>query len=1600
MNRRCVILLFCCLALPWTGVLGDVRQADIEALTRAPHRLAGTPHGDRAAGYVRQRLEQLGADRVLVQEFACLRSRLLKCRAVLPDGDLRLYPVRANGIMHPVAPEEGLRGELVHVGRGSVADLRGMEVRDRVAVLDFDCDRGWLRVFRLGARAVIFVRDETPDTPATTSHWLTADVNLPRFYHDGPAADLPDGEEVSIECEVIHEPAVGRNVFAFVRGSDPVFTLDAPELVVLAAPRDSFGEVPVLAAGARGAANTAGLLSLAETLVRNRPRRDVLIASLDAEAQCHAGARAFYRVFADESRKVAPRQRRERCEAELAGLESLRALLSLEAPLGDRGKEGYIALHHRVSRLAEEHAARVDERMHRLRNRLIELRRTGDDEPDREDRLSEVRAQLHGQLRPEKDIWNDLRRALGKGDLTVLNDAARDRLRSLLAETGDHVTQRKDELDAVHRQLEMDGALLELFGTHRIVLHASLLLGDSGSSWAVVTGGESILHAFDDQAGQYANVQRAFSETNAARPHETFEPRSVDGSMRNVRDLVAGPHLLHSGEVAGLAGVRNVVLASCQDLFAREGLPCDTVDRLDRSALARQLKGIRALLFGDTQGAAGVLDHVSLSRRGLVDSTQYLSIRFEGGQPVGPTVMGVLAGSAIPNEPVSGAVVHLNRPQAQDTMFQSRKPPAFSDMIVLQTDHNGMYPVGPMRKPPYWSKQIPGFAAEFDERGQLLRVSDSTSAADAESRLNVFACRADVLLLPPREHRDPPGTLTVINALADTPLLDTKSYSDLRDGVLSSFCESSVAAVKVFDLDALVALGGARDDANPRETVLSGGTGSGLTATGPTAPVVSAERAARDLWRLNEARLDVLRSREVLESSLGELHGRAEDLLLDSADAADAASREALAASAWLAERPVYRTARGSLDDLVQAVLILLALSVPFAFALERVLVGSPTIYGQVGWFAGFFAITFLLLYFSHPAFAVANTPVIVFLGFVIILLAGTVIFVLMRRFESELMAVQGMRETVHATDVSRVSTVMAALLMGISTMRRRPLRTALTAVTIILLTFTILSFASFERKLGVLTAFVGSAPGYSAVQVRDTYWRPLNESLVDVVTERWRGTAEVCSRWWVAPRQKADTAFQVSGPGGRSVLLKGVLGVENRELARRDDLASVLGTDLAGGVAISRVVAEMVKASEGDTVVVRGHPLKVARVLSSADMLSCRDMDSTPILPLDFSLIETMQGDAGGELAEAALLNGSSESWSPLPADAVVIVSADTARDLGAQLHGLLLYTADSTDTAETAEDLARMLDLPITGTRADGVYRHVLGSVLQASGVADLAVPVLLGGLVIFGTMLASVDDREREIYTFSALGLGPPHVATLFFAEASVYSVLGGMGGYFLAQGTVKVLTILAGYGAVTVPDMNFSSTNAIGTILLVMATVMASAVYPAFKASRSANPGLARSWAPPSPDGDVLELVFPFTVSAYDITGVVSFLKEHFDNHTTAGLGQFIAQNASLQHSEGGQLGLTADLALAPFDLGVSEQFEMHSAPSRVPGIDEVIVRVSRKSGLPKDWMRLNKRFLDDLRRQFLIWRSLRRETMETYRERTLTEIVNLKSDTHA
>jgi hypothetical protein len=1523
----------------------DAFRADCLALTAGDHRLTGSPECRRAADYVQRRLRQVGVDEVLAEEFPAFRAVVKRCDMTLENSRrLDLIPMRANAVMLPLTPEEGITGPIQYARMGRMEDYGSRPPAGAIVVLDYNAGKAWMDAFRMGAKAVVFVRNGP--TRSWAAHSVENPANFPRFYYPGPASDLPDGAQAAIHSEILWEGARGCNVFAFIKGTAPTFDMKKEECLILAANLDSFGEVPERSAGARGAANVAALIRMAEYLAAHRPRRHVLLAFFDGQAQGHAGSRAFYQALLPPGDEGGLKQREDSWTEETKFLDELTEAAKSQDPFAPAAARSELLL--RLKEKATWHASS-------LNIDLAEWRRTAAFHPPGPSEMEALQSRIT-QTEAEKDRWNTLLRCLTR-ERSV--EAVRAELTQVYKEVGDDVEARRAEVAADRRALDVDRRLQELIAQRWISLHLSLMLGDTTPRWALLIGGDSRFHSIQDNPGLYDRIQAAALAASRESNVRQFETASADLSFPQTRALWAAPKLAHSGEVAGRMGIYDAVLCTVQEDLRLEGTPDDVPAAIDLGRIEAQAEEVA--VFGKALADCKELSTL----RVVVPDYQFFPTYFgTDDRPHGPMVMGRAPGSALADHPLSGAMVRILPDRRDQFAPNPTWVYAFDDFILVYTNRNGAYPFGPVRNQAS-ELTIQAFAASFDEHGQLLQSSTYYSGWETpHQRLEAFPGRHGCLVVTPRAFTADAvprwDEALVMDARSDSPLDPEHAWTGTHDDSVSWFCEKQIHATELFGLRSVVAL-------NEK-----GQPSADLT-----------ERSAEDLCRLDQERLRTLQSRGVNNHALNELQGHSEDIFRDAGSQQAVHSVEALRASSFMAGQPIYNEVRSSLDDLVRAVLILLGLAVPFAFALERLLVGATSIYRQILWFALFFSGTFLLLFFTHPAFAVSNSSIIIFLGFVVLVLSSVVITIIMRKFETELKALRGMTTTVHSADVSRFGTVMAAMAMGVSTMRRRPMRTVLTAVTILLLTFTILCFASFGTDLGVIRLRLGPPTPYAGALLHGVNWETLEPRLLEVLRGRWPGV-EICPRYWLTRANDTEPEWTLTrSDGTHPVAVLGVLGLTVEEMRCRADLRALLGmrpSSEAPPVWISRAMAAQLGVAAGEQVLLGGKRLEVQPLVDAAQLSVVQDMDESGILPVDFRQPRSSPPPTTPE----AMLAPLKESWASLPVDSTAIVSLETAQELGATLRAAHLYMSDAGKAAVAADDLAAMLPFPVNATREDGVYRHLLGPKLKASGAADLFFPLLLGGLVIFGAMLGSVADREKEIYSFSALGLAPPHVAGLFFAEAMVYSVLGGLGGYLLAQGMVKALGVLAGFGIVRKPEMNYSSGNAVISILIVMGTVLLSALYPAIRASRSANPGILRAWRPPRPQGDRCDIVFPFTISDHDVEGVIGFLKEHFDNFGDTGLGVFIAKDTRVIRRDGGRPILSSSVSLAPFDLGVTQSFELSWRPSEIAGIDEVALLLVRQSGEPKDWQRLNKLFLDDLRKQFLIWRSLAPETMETYR----------------
>jgi hypothetical protein len=214
----------------------------------------------------------------------------------------------------------------------------------------------------------------------------------------------------------------------------------------------------------------------------------------------------------------------------------------------------------------------------------------------------------------------------------------------------------------------------------------------------------------------------------------------------------------------------------------------------------------------------------------------------------------------------------------------------------------------------------------------------------------------------------------------------------------------------------------------------------------------------------------------------------------------------------------------------------------------------------------------------------------------------------------------------------------------------------------------------------------------------------------------------------------------------------------------------------------------------------------------------------------------------------------------------------------------------------------------------------------------------------------------------------------VAALFIAEASVYAVLGAIAGYLVGQTAAKIITAFHLSASL---NLNYSSLSAVATTLVIMATVLASVMYPARRASDIAMPGIERRWSLPEPEGDVLHMRLPFTVTGDQALGVNMYLREFLMAHTDYSLGQFSTADITLsreQYEKGEGLSLSSMVWLAPYDLGVSERLIVETVPTDDPEIFNIETTIIRQSGDDASWMRVTRNFINIIRKQYLLWRT--------------------------
>ncbi len=763
-------------------------------------------------------------------------------------------------------------------------------------------------------------------------------------------------------------------------------------------------------------------------------------------------------------------------------------------------------------------------------------------------------------------------------------------------------------------------------------------------------------------------------------------------------------------------------------------------------------------------------------------------------------------------------------------------------------------------------------------------------------------------------------------------------------------------------------------------------------------------QGTRDMWVVDDVRLKQLARYGVENQRIEQLHEQARIKLLEAEqhlknkeyDAFISKSREA-----WGLEARGYPDVKGTADDTVKGVIFYFILLLPFSFFMERLIFGFSSINKRIAGFAGFFVAVFLLLQQVHPAFKLSTSPYVIFLAFVIFALGTVVLVIVLSKFNQEIQKMKNAQTGMHEADIGRLSATAVALSLGVSNLRKRKVRTALTAATITLLTFTVLSFTSITTSLKYYKLERGNSATYEGTLVRDRNWKGLQPSVLDYLNSTFQDNATLIPRAWYMSQVKGEKGFfAFSSPHvEKESYVNSILG-----LSPDEPKATNLDTYLLGGrwfepgeekVAILpddvASVVGITPADAGSTYITMfGMRLQVVGILDSKRFNQLKDLDDEKLTPVD--LVQE-KGKIAQRIGEDPRLQSESppEAFIHLESNNVLILPYQTVMQLDGKLQSVAItdFRDENGQPNPTFDKgiesfLSRVAMTMFVGK--DDIV-NVYSSIGSTSigGAGNFLIPILVAAMIVLNTMMGAVHERFREISVYSSVGLAPSHIASLFLAESSVFATIGAVLGYLVGQSLTLVLSnfdIMAGL------SLNYSSLSAIWSVVVVMATVFLSTAYPAKKAADMAVPDVGREWKFPEPDGDDWSFDFPFTIGSAEVLGMYTYLTKVFESYEEGSLGAFVTEDVKLTSAKNDQGDLCYQISmmtwLAPYDLGISQKVSLSAAPAEDEhALYAVWVDIHRESGDVASWQRINRRFLSVLRKRFLVWRTLSQQLKDEY-----------------
>jgi len=496
--------------------------------------------------------------------------------------------------------------------------------------------------------------------------------------------------------------------------------------------------------------------------------------------------------------------------------------------------------------------------------------------------------------------------------------------------------------------------------------------------------------------------------------------------------------------------------------------------------------------------------------------------------------------------------------------------------------------------------------------------------------------------------------------------------------------------------------------------------------------------------------------------------------------------------------------------------------------------------------------------------------------------------------------------------------------------------------------------------------ASLKAKPPYEGLLIYDPGWWGISMLTAEYAKASYKDQGNVFAVTWVYTSWRGDITYQILfriGYEANEYTVYALMGMSAEEPFWAPIALEPGGRWFLDGetdaIILPTEALTKLKASVGEKVRMLNKELRVIGSFNAMLLDQVTDLNGEKITPIDWRTPELMHISAAD----------------------LAIIPYDLSLELGGAMIAYvnIIPRNSSLVNAISAEILSTLRFITLVSGFDDQIVYHYLTETVYAFGWQMQIVPLTLGSLIIFNLLLGGVKEHERDIFIYSSVGLSPLHIAFLFLAESMLYAVLGSVLGYAISVGAYQILsTLVSGF-----PQMNYSSMSVVSVLGIIMFMTIMSTIYPAIKASKIVTPSLERAWKiRGKPTGDTWEIPLPVLIeSSIDLSGVLKYLMEFLAGQVGE-TGKFSTEEVQFREKENFK-GIDFIARLAPYDQGIRQQASITCIKDPSMSRWAVTIVLRRISGNYEIWTRLVRGFVDEIRKQFIIWKTMSPKEKERY-----------------